>query len=456
MYVHREHLVTTMMRNSERDSGVRHFSQTRRKENMDSETTLEASSEVTPESIKFSDLGLADDILQAVTESGYDTPTTIQARAIPALLSGKDIIGASQTGTGKTAAFALPILSKLERGKPFQVVVIEPTRELAYQVRDAFEKYAKHTGIKVSLLYGGVGYGKQREELNAGPEVVVATPGRLIDHVGQKSLSLSEVSFLVLDEADRMLDLGFIDAVRKIVAWCSKERQSLLFSATVPEAIDKLAKVMLRDPERIAVGGGRSAAETVNHRIYPVDDRQKFDLLVALLKKTDFKSVIIFCRMKRTVDIIARWLEQHGHPEVAVLHSDRNQTARESALASFRDGTCPLLVATDIVARGIDISGVSHVINYDIPQHCEDYVHRIGRTGRMRNIGEAMTLYTAVDTEFLRSIERFIGQTIPREQLENFDYNYTPVLSENEITKRKRNRGYSGASHAGGGRRRRR
>ena len=394
----------------------------------------------------FSSLGLSEAVLQAVADKGYEKPSTVQAQAIPLVLNGRDIIGASHTGTGKTAAFALPILSLLKRHGALRCLILEPTRELAQQVEKAFQAYGKGTDLLTTLLHGGVGYGKQIDNLKKGTDIVVATPGRLLDHLGRGTLSLDKISFLVLDEADRMLDMGFMPDVRRIIGRCSsKRRQSMLFSATLVPEIENLAAWVLRDPVRVDIGGGVSTAETVTHAIYPVDERQKFDLLVAILKKIDYSSVIIFCRTKNGADIIARWLENTDH-KTATLHSDRSQKERDKAMEGFISGKVEILVATDIVSRGIDIKDVSHVINYDIPQHREDYVHRIGRTGRMDNEGDAVTLFTASDQDFLKKIEDFIGQKIERKKIEDFDYKWTPILEEQKPQPKRRNRGFSTAT----------
>ncbi|MFA5257509.1 MAG: DEAD/DEAH box helicase [Opitutales bacterium] len=388
----------------------------------------------------FADLGLPEFVLKAVADAGYTIPTPIQTQAIPQLLEGRDLIGGSQTGTGKTAAFALPLIARLHKHGKTRALILEPTRELAQQVYDAFVQYAKHTNLRLALLYGGVRYGKQRDQIDRVPDIIVATPGRLLDYLGQKVLALNNVETLILDEADRMLDMGFMPDVRRIIGYTPAKRQSLLFSATVPPAIETLSKWMLHDPVTIRIGGGTSAADTITHSIYPVDDRQKFDLLVALLDHINYDSALIFTRTKHGADTIARWLEHRDH-KTSVLHSDRTQKERERAMGDFRSGASRLLVATDIVARGIDISGISHVINYDIPQHPEDYVHRIGRTGRACHDGEAVTLYTAGEQDFLRGIERFIGQKIDRSTLDGFDYTWSPVLDEKQQERpKKRNR----------------
>jgi ATP-dependent RNA helicase RhlE len=392
----------------------------------------------------FDELGLHPDVLRALEEKGYQTPTPIQAEAIPKLLEGRDLIGGSQTGTGKTAAFSLPLLTRLEDNrKDPRVLILEPTRELAQQVIEQLETYGKYRPLKSVLLHGGVGYGKQREALKNGVDIVVATPGRLLDHMGQKLITLSKVEVLILDEADRMLDMGFMPDVRRIVKTCPKKRQSLLFSATIPPEIERLSRTMLTDPVQISIGGGRQPAETIEHAIYPVDDRQKFDLLVALLESLKYHSVLIFTRTKAGADTISRWLDETDHGPVGVLHSDRKQKEREACLRDFKTGKLEILVATDIVARGIDISDVSHVVNYDIPLHAEDYVHRIGRTGRANKSGDAVTLLTAGELEYLRAIERFIGKPIAQKKLESFSYNWSPLFEKlGTPKKKKRNRGY--------------
>lgn len=407
----------------------------------DIETTDMAIAEALP---TFKELGLHPDVLKALDDKGYTRPTPIQAEAIPELLKGRDLIGGSQTGTGKTAAFSLPLLTKLEGNKKDpRVLIVEPTRELAQQVIEQLELYGKYRKLKSVLVHGGVGYGRQRDAFKNGVDIVVATPGRLLDHISQKAVSLKHVEVLILDEADRMLDMGFLPDMRKIVRLCPKKRQSLLFSATIPPEIDRLSQSMLKNPVQIKIGGGRKPAETIQHSIYPVDDRQKFDLLVALLERLEYHSVLIFTRTKAGADTIARWLNETNHGPTGVLHSDRKQRERDASLASFKSGKIEILVATDIVARGIDISDVSHVINYDIPLHPEDYVHRIGRTGRAEKSGDAVTIVTAGELEYLRAIERFIEQEIPQVKLDSFDYNWSPLFERlGKPKKKKRNRGF--------------
>ena len=362
---------------------------------------------------------------------GYVDPTPIQLRAIPLVLAGRDVIGSAQTGTGKTAAFGLPMLSKLGRHQPVgpRALILEPTRELASQVETAMRDYARFTDLKVTVVYGGVGYGRQNDELKAGTDIVVATPGRLLDHLEQGTLRLDKVEFLVLDEADRMLDMGFLPDVRRLVEKCPRKRHSALFSATIPPQIETLIQWAMNNPETVEIGARRTPAETVKHVIYPVSDAQKTDLLLELLKRVNYNSVLIFCRTKHGADRIAHTLKRNNHA-VAVLHSNRTQKEREQALSGFRDGRFEVLVATDIAARGLDIADVSHVINYDVPQHPEDYIHRIGRTGRAEHSGDAFTIMVAEDAGHVFAIERFISQKIERVKLENFEYRYTALFEE--------------------------
>jgi ATP-dependent RNA helicase RhlE len=380
----------------------------------------------------FSKLGLSDALVEGVKAMGYIDPTPIQLRAIPLILSGKDVIGSAQTGTGKTAAFALPILSKLVHHDPrTRMLVLEPTRELAAQVETAIRDFARFTNLQIAVLFGGVGYGRQMDALKRGPDIIVATPGRLLDHLERGTCHLDQVRHLVLDEADRMLDMGFLPDVRRIVQKCPRERQTMLFSATIPVQIETLIKWAMHNPESIEIGVRRSPAETVKHVIYPVSDSQKTDLLLALLDRVHYDSVIVFCRTKHGADRISQMLKRSNHA-VAVLHSNRTQREREQALRGFRDGRFEVLVATDIAARGLDIADVSHVINYDVPHHPEDYIHRIGRTGRAEATGDAFTLMVAEDSKHVASIERFIGQKIQRVKLENFDYKYTALFEEDK------------------------
>jgi len=378
----------------------------------------------------FSKLGLSHEMLEGVRAMGYTEPTPIQLRAIPLVLSGQDVIGSAQTGTGKTAAFALPIMSRLGKHQPHtRVLILEPTRELAAQVETAFRDLARFTDLHIAVLFGGVGYGAQRQALSRGADIIVATPGRLLDLMQQGSCRLDKVEFLVLDEADRMLDMGFLPDVKRIVQKCPRNRHTSLFSATIPPEIEGLIKWAMREPVTVQIGARRSPAETVKHVIYPVSDSQKMDLLLELLRRVNYDSVIVFCRTKHGADRVAGLLKRNNHA-VAVLHSNRTQREREQALDGFRKGRYEVLVATDIAARGLDIADVSHVINYDVPQHPEDYIHRIGRTGRMENTGDAFTLMVAEDGRHVQAIERFITQKIARVKLEGFDYTYTALFEE--------------------------
>ena len=381
---------------------------------------------------------------------GYVEPTPIQLRAIPLILSGQDVIGSAQTGTGKTAAFALPILSKLEHhSRETRLLVLEPTRELAAQVETAIRDFARFTDLRVAVVFGGVGYGAQNEALRKGVDVIVATPGRLLDHLHQGTCRLDHVKFLVLDEADRMLDMGFLPDVRRIIERCPRDRHTSLFSATVPPEIETLIQWAMKHPQTIEIGARRTPAETVKHVIYPVSEAQKTDLLLELLKRVNYDSVIVFCRTKHGADRIAHMLKRANHA-VAVLHSNRTQREREQALRGFRDGRFEVLVATDIAARGLDIADVSHVINYDVPQHPEDYIHRIGRTGRAEATGDAFTLMVAEDVRHVQAIERFISQKISRVKLENFEYRYTALFEEGKPGQQGMRSGVRGARVRGG------
>lgn len=390
----------------------------------------------------FEQLGLSEPLLRAINDSGYTTPTPIQEQAIPLILEGRDVIGSAQTGTGKTAAFSLPTLHRLkQRGGKVRALILEPTRELAYQVDENLRRYGKYLDLRALMIYGGVAYGPQLDALRSGVDIIAATPGRLLDHIGQRNLDLSGIEVLILDEVDRMLDMGFIEDVSKIIRFCPKVRQTLLFSATLPGAIQYLAQWALRDPAEVFVAREGSVADKVDHAVFPIDGIQKYDLLLAMLQAMDFHSVLIFTRTKRDADRIAEWLLAHDHP-VATLHADRSQRERSEALEGFKAGRYTVLVATDIASRGLDVSGISHVINYNVPDHAEDYLHRIGRTGRAEREGEAYTLLAPDEMPYLRAIERYVGQPIERRKLEGFAYRSEPVL---EVTakRKRRNRGFS-------------
>ena len=399
----------------------------------------------------FSTLGLSPKVLEGVRAAGYTDPTPIQLRGIPLVMSGRDLIGSAQTGTGKTAAFALPILSRLTQHGALRALVLEPTRELAAQVETAIHDYARFTNLRTVVLFGGTGYGRQDQALRQGVDILVATPGRLLDQMQRGMVKLNQIEILVLDEADRMLDMGFLPDVRRIVEHCPRTRQTMLFSATIPPEIEQLCKWAMRNPETIEIGLRRSPAETVTHALYPVASDQKQELLEELLRRTDYDQVLIFCRTKHGADRVARKLHDQGHA-VAVLHSNRTQREREQALNGFRNGRYEVMVATDIAARGIDVEQISHVINFDVPHHPEDYVHRIGRTGRAQSVGDAFTIMIAEDIPEIAAIERFIGQKIPRVKLEGFAYKYTrllddkaPPISRGGRTGRRRFSGYGGA-----------
>lgn len=403
--------------------------------------------------MRFDELGLSAPVLQAVSESGYEKPTQIQAEAIPLILEGKDVIGASQTGTGKTAAFALPSLSQIKPlGKP-QILVLEPTRELADQVAEQFEHYGKHTGCKVALIYGGVGYGTQDEQLAAGADIIVATPGRLIDHYYRTTVRFKDLKILILDEVDRMLDMGFLPQVRKIINICpwnneEQKRQTLFFSATMPAVIKGFAEWCLTEPESVEIARAQ-VADTVAHAFYPVAMTQRDGLLMGILEKTDYDSLMIFTRTRKEADTVCAMVREKFGDIATAMHSDIKQTDRMKALKGFKTGDYKILVATDVAARGIDISGVTHVVNYRVPENAEDYVHRIGRTGRAEKEGDAFTLLTADELEYAESVERFLGKKIKRDKLEDFDYQYTALLDTSPIKSFKKPK-------RGGGKRRRR
>ena len=380
----------------------------------------------------FTKFGLSPQILKGVVAAGYVEPTPIQLRAMPLIMAGSDVIGGAQTGTGKTAAFALPILSQLGQHEPqTRCLVLEPTRELAAQVETAIHDFARYTNLRTAVLYGGVGYGKQLDDLSHGVDIIIATPGRLLDHLGRGTCHLDHVKYLVLDEADRMLDMVFLPDVRRIVQKCPRERHTSLFSATIPIEIASLIQWAMRNPQTVEIGVRRKPADTVAHVIYPVAESQKTDLLLELLERTNYDSVIVFCRTKHGADRIAHLLKRNRHA-VAVLHSNRTQKEREEALKGFRNGRYEVLVATDIASRGLDIADVSHVVNFDVPQHPEDYIHRIGRTGRAEHSGDAMTLMVAADASAVYAIERFISQKILRVKLDRFDYQYTALFEEDK------------------------
>ena len=382
--------------------------------------------------VTFADLGLSEAVLAGVQKAGYERPTGIQAQAIPVILTGRDVIGSSQTGSGKTAAFALPILSMLGGPGKLRVLILEPVRELAGQVEEQFLKYGGEAGIRSLLIHGGVGYGKQREGLEAGVDVLIATPGRLLDLMQQRAIDLRHLEILVLDEVDRMLDMGFMPDVRRIVQQCPEKRQTLFFSATIPPEIASLAAFALKDPFKVEVGRPSGAATTVSHYFYPVNRLQREELFLALLKETDFKSVMVFTKTKADADMLAARVKTQGEYKVALMHGDIAQKDRSKALAGFRTGEFDVIIATDVAARGLDVTGVTHVINYSVPDSPEDYVHRIGRTGRAEKEGDAFTILSADELPAAQAVERLIGQTVERRRLPDFEYQYTTMLDDSK------------------------
>jgi ATP-dependent RNA helicase RhlE len=376
--------------------------------------------------MSFRALGLEPSILRAVQEAGYTEPTPIQAAAIPQILAGHDVIGIAQTGTGKTAAFVLPVLTRLaslpRTGGPriTRALIVAPTRELAVQIEENVRAYGKHLPLRVAVIYGGVSERPQIEALRTGVDLLVATPGRLLDLMARQLCNLANVNFLVLDEAERMLDMGFLPDIRRVVRSLPQKRQTLLFTATLSREIEAVTHEFLRAPKTIQIGRRANPAETVTQFVYEVPKHLKPGLLVHLLREPSLDMVLVFTRMKHAADRLARTLEAKGI-RCGTLHSNRSQNQRIRALRDFKSGAVRVLVATDIAARGIDVDGISHVVNYDFPAHPEDYVHRIGRTGRAHSVGDAISFVTPEDRDALRSLERFIGRGIVRKRAEGFD-----------------------------------
>ncbi|HVZ77515.1 MAG TPA: DEAD/DEAH box helicase [Gemmatimonadaceae bacterium] len=370
----------------------------------------------------FEALGLSAPVVRAVRDAGYVEPTPIQAEAIPLVLKGRDVMGLAQTGTGKTAAFTLPIVNQLIGGpRRTRALILTPTRELCVQVEESVHKYAKHAELGVAPVYGGVPLEPQQKKLRAGVDVVVATPGRLIDHLERQNVVFDDLEVLVLDEADRMLDMGFAPQINRIVGELPRYRQTLLFSATMPPEVEALARKYLRKPVVVQIGLRSAAASTVTHAVYPVPRERKSALLASLLQQEGMDSVLVFTRTKHGADRVVRHLEHEGISATA-MHADKTQPQRTKALHDFKHGKIRVLVATDIAQRGLDISGISHVINYDVPQQPEDYVHRIGRTGRAATTGDAFTFMAPDEIAMVRTIERVIGQPIPRISVPGFDF----------------------------------
>jgi len=374
----------------------------------------------------FSSLGLSDPILRALSDKGYKEPTNIQIQAIPPIIEGRDVMAAAQTGTGKTAGFTLPLLHRLNNNnghhaKPncIRALVLTPTRELAAQVKENVTLYSKHLPLRSAVVFGGVKINPQMMLLRRGVDVLVATPGRLMDLYNQNAVKFNQVEILVLDEADRMLDMGFINDIRKILAMLPKHRQNLMFSATFSGEIRKLTKGLLKDPVEIDVSPRNTTAASVKQVVYPVDKSNKIRLLSHLIQENDWEQVLVFSRTKRGADRLAKQLDKN-RISAAAIHGDKSQGARTRALADFKKGKIKVLVATDIAARGIDISELPHVINFDLPDAAENYVHRIGRTGRGGASGEAISLVCADEVDVLRDIEKLIGKLLPREVIEGF------------------------------------
>lgn len=398
----------------------------------------------------FKSFDLTPEIESGVEDMGYTEPTEIQVQAIPHIMQGRDVTGLAQTGTGKTAAFVLPILRRLKRsGKPVRVLVIAPTRELAEQIHEAFQGLGRHTGLKSVAVYGGVDRKAQIRRVREGADIVVACPGRLLDLMEQSIIKLARVEVLVIDEADRMFDMGFLPDVRRIIKRVPPQRQTLLFSATMPDDVRALAGEILNDPVNIRVGAPVPVS-TVSHAIYTVEDHLKTPLLIKLLKSEEMESVLVFTRTKIRATHLASRMKRAGFP-VALLQGDLSQNRREEALNGFRNGKYRILVATEIAARGIDVLGISHVINYDMPDNVDAYTHRIGRTGRALRTGIALSFVTRDERAFVWDIEKALGKEMERRILEDFNYGAPPpsVRAKPLRQERRGNRGKSLANFPG-------
>jgi len=414
--------------------------------------------------MSFDSLGLAEPLVRAVHEHGYTTPTPIQSKAIPAVLSGGDLLAGAQTGTGKTAGFVLPMLQRLSLEKPvrdakgrlpIRALILTPTRELAAQVEESVRVYGKHTRLSSMAMFGGVGMQPQVDKLRKGVDILVATPGRLLDHHGQRTLDLSHVQIFVLDEADRMLDMGFIHDIKKVLAVLPAKKQSLLFSATFSDEIKTLADKLLNRPALIEVARPNSTHELIAQKVHPVNRDAKKDVLTHLIKSNDWHQVLVFTRMKHGANRLTEHLLKQGISAMAI-HGNKSQTARTKALADFKSGELQVLVATDIAARGIDIDQLPHVVNFELPNVPEDYVHRIGRTGRAGTPGEAISLVCVDEANFLRDIEKLIKRSIPREVVRGFEPNPNeraePIVLGRMVLGNDGRRSMSGARGTGGGR----
>ncbi len=380
------------------------------------------------QSVRFADFGLSAEILRALADQGYEHPTPIQVEAIPVVMNGRDVMGAAQTGTGKTAGFALPMIQKLlphannsmsPARHPVRALILTPTRELADQVAESVKNYACHTGLRSTVVFGGVDIGPQTTALRSGVEILIATPGRLLDHVQQKTLNLSQTEILILDEADRMLDMGFLPDLQRIINLLPKQRQNLMFSATFSPEIRKLAGTILNNPLTIEVARSNATADNVTQVVYKVEDAEKRDAVVHIIRSRELKQVLVFSNTKIGASRLARQLEQEGVKATAI-HGDRTQQERMAALDAFKNGTIDVLVATDVAARGLDIAEMPCVINYDLPFNAEDYVHRIGRTGRAGASGDAISLCTDKDERLLADIEKLIKSKIESVPLSGF------------------------------------
>lgn len=373
--------------------------------------------------MSFQQFGLHPDLLKAIRQVGYQTPTPVQQQAIPHAVSGRDLIGCAQTGTGKTAAFALPILNKLHNGSrsKTRALILTPTRELAAQINEVFRNLAKYTPVRTTSIYGGVNFQPQEKALRTGVDVIVATPGRLLDHIRQGMGRFGALEFFVLDEADRMLDMGFLPDVKRIIARLPQERQTMMFSATMPPAIYKFSREILHQPAKVKIGPSTVPVERITQAAYPVAQNLKTQLLVQLLRETEMDSVLVFARTKMRTKRLARHLEQRGFAAVPI-HGDRTQAQRNAALSGFRNRRYQILVATDVASRGLDVTGISHVINFDVPATAEDYVHRIGRTARGQAIGEALTLVSPAEASSFSAIQRATKSDIRRQTVPDFDY----------------------------------
>lgn len=393
--------------------------------------------------MSFTTLGLADEILRAIADHGYTTPTPIQSQAIPAVLAGGDLLAGAQTGTGKTAGFTLPILHRLSTNasapanaaaqRPIRALILTPTRELAAQVEESVRTYGKYLKLTSTVIFGGVGINPQIKLLKHGVDILVATPGRLLDHMQQGTVNLNQVEILVLDEADRMLDMGFIRDIKKVLAVLPKKRQNLLFSATFSEEIKALADGLLNAPAMIEVARRNSTVEVIAQKIHPVDRDRKHPMLTHLIKTKQWTQVLVFTRTKHGANKLVEQLGKDGITGLAI-HGNKSQSARTRALSEFKDGSLQVLVATDIAARGIDIDQLPHVVNYDLPNIPEDYVHRIGRTGRAGATGEAVSLVCVDEHEMLRDIEKLIKRELPRETIAGFEPD--PLARAQPIQKR--------------------